>query len=279
MFTLKNIHGMAVTISESGAALRSWRAPDRYGRTADVLLAGHDEAGSALEPPLWEGRLAEGGVSLRRVAVDGTELLLNYHLDDDGKLVVNQAALAAASAPLAPQSPACFNLNSGDPDVGDQLLQICAEYYVEVDTGGMPAGVAMVGGTPFDFRQPAPIGARLCWPDTQLEVAGRFDHCFFVGDHFAGGQDALREVARVFDPGSGRRLQMYSTEAALQFRAGGPNLARRGGAAAGSQQGRRGFHLYAQPRPSLSSQAWPQLLLRPGQIYRQTTVYRLSLQR
>jgi len=278
LFTLKNTHGMAVTISESGAVLRSWRALDRYGRMADVLLADHDAARSTCALPRWEGRHAEGGVSLRRLTADGAEQLLNYHLDDDGNLIINHAAVVAASTLTPAQLPLCFNLSSGDADVGDHLLQICADYFVEVDAGGMPAGVAVVGGTPFDFRQPAPIGARLCWPDSQLHVAGRFDHCFYVSDHFSGSQSALREVARVIDPGSGRRLQMYSTEATLQFRAGGPNLARQGGAPGAPLPGRRGLQLYAQPRPSLVSLGWPQLMLRPGQIYRQTTVYRLSLQ-
>ncbi|GJI99925.1 hypothetical protein RugamoR64_04640 [Duganella rhizosphaerae] len=266
---------MAVTISECGAALHAWRAPDRYGRIADVLLAAPDRHGPLFAPPRWQGRRAGGGVALRRITPDAAELQLSYHLDDDGNLVVEHAALAAAPTPCPAQPPPCFNLNSGDADVGGHMLQICADYYVEVDAGGMPAGVATVGGTPFDFRHPAPIGARLCWPDTQIQVAGGFDHCFFVGDHYAGGQGALREVARVIDPGSGRRLQMYSTEAVLQFRAGGPDAE----PPAAPHRWRRGLSLHAQPRPSLVSQGWPQLMLRPGEVYRQTTVYRLSLQR
>jgi aldose 1-epimerase len=79
----------------------------------------------------------------------------------------------------------------------------------------------------------------------------------------AGGQGTLREVARVFDPGSGRRLQVYTTEAALQLCTGA--------------QG-RGFCLEANARPEMISAAWPQVILHPGQEYRQTTVYRLSLQ-
>jgi aldose 1-epimerase len=258
-FTLRNARGMTVEISEHGAALRSWRAPDRYGRFADVLLPACDHAG----PAPWRARQLDSGVSLLQVVADGAATLqVDYRLGDDGSLVIDQRAAAKAAAPLPAGPQPCFNLNRGNADAGDHMLLIDADYFVEVDAGGAPVGVAAVGGTAFDFREPAPIGPRLQWPDGQVRLGGGFDHCFFVRNHFAGGQGALREVARVFDPGSGRRLQMYTTEAALQFRAG------QGG----------GFLLGPNSRPSLKSAAWPQLMLHPGQVYRQTTVYRLALQ-
>ncbi|MDQ1919202.1 aldose epimerase family protein [Massilia pseudoviolaceinigra] len=262
LYTLRNASGMAVTISERGAALRSWHAPDRYGRMADVVLAEPDHASSASPAARWQGRHAEGGVSLLLTAPGGAELLVNYHLDDDGSLIINYKATAAAPVALDVQLRPYFNLNGGHADVGDHMLQIDAAYFVEVDAGGAPAGVAAVGGTPFDFRQPAPIGPRLRWSGTQTRLMGGFNHCLFVRDHYAGGQGALREVARVVDPGSGRRLQMYTTEAALQLCTGQ----------------RAGFCLEAHARPCLMSAAWPQVVLRRGQVYRQTTVYRLALE-
>jgi aldose 1-epimerase len=260
-FTLTNAGGMTVTISECGAALRSWRAPDRYGRMADVLQC----APTGAAPACWQGSLAGGEVSLRRTVAGGVHWQASYRLDDDGSLTISHHATAAAAAagPFHVKSHPCFNLNGGNADVGDHMLQIDADYYVEVDGGGAPVGVAAVGGTPFDFRQPAAIGPRLGWPDTQIRLVGGFDHSYFVRSHMAGGQGTLREVARVFDPGSGRRLQVYTTEAALQLCTGA--------------QG-RGFCLEANARPEMISAAWPQVILHPGQEYRQTTVYRLSLQ-
>lgn len=267
VFTLTNAGGMAVTISGRSAALRSWRAPDRYGRMADILLAAPDGLAGP-EAAGWEASRADGGVSLLRTAPGGAHVQVNFRLDDDGSLVINHNAMAMAPARLHAEAHPCFNLNGGATDVGDHMLQIDADYYVEVGAGGEPVGVAAVGGTPFDFRQPAAIGPRLGWPDTQIRLVGGFDHCYFVRSHMAGGQGALREVARVVDPGSGRRLQVYTTEAALQLCTGKP--------AAGVQG--RGFWLDANPRPELMSAAWPEVILHPGQVYRQTTVYRLSLQ-
>ena len=282
VFTLKNAGDMAVTISERGGALRSWRTPDRYGRMADVLLAGRDGAAA-----LWQGRQAGGSVAMLLTAPGGAPGLLvdyrlDYRLDDDGSLTIDYHATARSAARLEVRPHACFNLNGGAADVGDHILRIDSDYYVEVDAEGPPAGVAAVGGTPFDFRQPAPIGPRLSWPDRQLHLAGGFDHCLFVRGHYAGGQGVLREVARVVDPGSGRCLQMYTTEAAVQFSAGargpGPGQARTQIQGLGLGPGPGGFCLDTNALPGLTSAAWPHVMLHPGKAYRQTTVYRLSLE-
>lgn len=273
LFTLRNASDMVATITERDAALWSWRAPDRYGRMADVLLAPK----SAANPVLWQGRHADGGVTLLRTGAGGAVAqLAKYRLDDDGCLSVEHEVVAMAHTPLELGACPAFNLNGGIADVGDHMVQIDADYYVEVDTDGVPSGVAAVAGTAFDFRQPAPIGARLGWPDSQIRMAGGFDHCFFVRNHFAGGQGELREVAQVADPGSGRCLRLSTTEAAVRFcmRKFDPGID------AGPTQGaRQGFWLDADSRPELASATWPQVVLRPGQVYRQTTVYQLSLQR
>jgi aldose 1-epimerase len=275
-FTLGNANGMKVEIGEN-ATLRAWRAPDRYGRIANVLLPACESPAPAAGA--WQGRPSASGVSLLHTAPgSATTLQVDFRLADDGSLVIDHKLKAEAATPLPPNAHPCFNLNPGSPDAGDHMLLIDADYFVEVDADGAPVGVAAVGGTPFDFREPAPIGPRLQWPDSQMRLIGGFDHCFFVRNHFAGGQGALREVARVFDPGSGRRLQMYTTEAALQLCAGKGRADTRTWGPAGRVRRQAGFCLGANARPSLRSAAWPQLILHPGQVYRQTTIYRLSLQ-
>jgi aldose 1-epimerase len=276
-FMLENAAGMAVTIGERGAALQAWYAPDRYGRMADVLQA---DAGmpTALRGRniRWEGRQANGVVSLALTAGgDGAGMLVHYRLDDDGGLTIEYQAVAGVPVPLSAVAHPSFNLSGGQADVGDHMLQIDADYFEEMGPGGVPAGVAAVGGTPFDFRQPAAIGPRLRWTDTQLHRAGGIDHCFCVRNHFTGGQGALREVARVFDPASGRRLQVYTTEAAVRF-SSVPESA--GDVPAGTPPGMDALRVESQARPGLMSAGWPRVMLAPGQVYRQTTVYRLSLQ-
>ncbi|KQV42638.1 hypothetical protein [Massilia sp. Root335] len=270
-FMLENAAGMTVTIGERGAQPRAWHAPDRYGRMADMLRAGPAAAAPAKgRAARWEGRQTDTGVTLALTSGgDGAGMLVHYRLDDDGALTIEHQAVAGMPIPLAALAHPSFNLSGGQADVGDHMVQIDADYFEEAGPGGVPAGVAAVGGTPFDFRQPAAIGPRLRWTDTQLHRAGGFDHCFCVRNHFAGGQGALREVARVFDPASGRRLQMYTTEAAVRF-CSGP-------VPAGAQR-LDAFRVEARARPGLMSAAWPRVMLLPGQVYRQTTVYRLSLQ-
>lgn len=272
LFRLRNAGGMTVTISERGAALRSWRAPDRYGRIADVLLAESTLDAQAR----WQGRHAAGGVALLSIAPDGSAACsARYRLGDDGSLRIDREVLAMAATRLGENAQPCFSLNGGSADAGDHLLRLDADYFVEVGAGGAPVGVAAVAGTAFDFREPAPIGARLRWPDSQIRLADGFDHSFFVRNHYAGGQGVLREVAQVLDPGSGRCLRMETTEAAVRFCMRKPG--------ADIEQGpaplHGGFSLDADARPELASASWPQVVLRPGQVYRQTTVYRLSLQR
>jgi aldose 1-epimerase len=332
LFTLRNAHGMHLTISERGAALLSWWAPDRYGRMADVLLgyrepqeyaanavyfgaivgrwanriargqfaldgkplqAAVNDRGNHLHggpqgfhAARWQGQGSDRQVTLRLDSPDGdggfpgnVEVSVEYQLDDDGKLRIEYRAVADAPTPLNLTSHPYFNLNGGRGDVGDHMLQIDADYYFETDASGIPVSVAAVEGTPFDFRIPAAIGPRLRWPDPQVGLAGGFDHCYCVGSDATGGRHGpLREVARVVDPGSGRRLQVSTTEAGLQFYSGN------------ALEGVRG----RDPRPyvrhagfCLEAGAYPDqvngehagaVILRPGEVYRQTTVYRLSLQ-
>jgi aldose 1-epimerase len=331
LFALRNARDMCVTISERGAALVSWWAPDRYGRMADVLLGYPDALGYVdnrayfgaiigrwanriaqgrfmLDGKLvqvavndrgnhlhggpdgfhalrWEGASSNDGVSLRLASPDGNggfpgnvDVHVHYRLDDDGSLIIEYQAVCDAPTPISLTSHPYFNLNGGSADVGDHMLQINADYYLQIDQSGIPVGVVAVGGTPFDFRQPAAIGPRLRWPDAQIRLAGGFDHCYCVRDQADGRRGQLREVARVYDPGSGRCLQVSTTEAGLQFYSGN---------GLGGVQGRGtrpyashdGFCLEAGAYPDqLNGQHAEAVILRLGQTYRQTTIYRLSLQ-
>lgn len=296
LFTLHNSYGMRVTISEHGAAPVSWWAPDRYGRMADVLLGrpgahddGDDEAcvGAARRAGTgarWHGEMAGRRVSLWLAQANGNggfpgdvEIEVCYELHDDGSLTIDSRARSRAATPVSLAWHPYFNLNGGRSDVGDHMLQIDADYYHELDGSGLQGGVAAVSGTPFDFRKPAAIGPRLRWPDRQIGIAGGFDHCYCVGEDGDGPlQRVLRQVARVYDPGSGRRLQVSTTEAGLQFCSGN----RREGVPGLDDDAdlrHAGFRLQACPDHAHGARA-AAVMLRPGELYRQTTVYRLSLQ-
>ncbi|MES2151233.1 MAG: aldose epimerase family protein [Pseudomonadota bacterium] len=331
LITLRNAHDMSLTISERGAALVSWLAPDRYGRMADVLLGYPDAQAYHGNPDYfgavigrWANRIAfgrftldgetcqlltndrghhlhggpggfhqahwqasedAGGAMFKLAARAGEggfpgnlEVRVRYRLADDGSLSINYEAETDAPTPLNLTVHPYFNLNGGSADVGDHMLQIEADSYIEIDGHGIPTGVAGVGGTAFDFRHPAAIGARLEWPDAQIGQAGGFDHCFCVRAHGKGRPGALREVARVYDPGSGRQLQVSTTEAGLQFYSGNALDGVRGRAARPYAR-HDGFCLEAHAYPDqLNGPHAANVILRPGQLYRQTTVYRLGVQ-
>jgi aldose 1-epimerase len=331
VYTLRNAADMCLTISERGAALVSWWAPDRYGRMADVLLGYPDEVGYGDNNAYfgavigrWANRIAQGrfvldgkplqtavndrgnhlhggdqgfhkahwqatpsvdGISLRMVSPDGDagfpgnlDVQVHYRLDDDGSLTINFEAVSDAPTPVNLTAHPYFNLNGGTTDVGDHMLQIDADYYLQIDDSGIPVAVADVGGTPFDFREPAAIGPRLGWPDAQIRLTGGFDHCYCIDAPIKGRTGDLRPVAKVYDPGSGRTLQVSTTEIGLQFYSGN-YLGGVQGRAGRPYARHDGFCLEAHAYPDqLNGQHAAAVILRPGQVYRQTTVYRLSLQ-
>lgn len=331
LYTLRNAQDMCLTISERGAALVSWWAPDRYGRVADVLLGYPDAHGymenrayfgavigrwanriaqgrftvdgeelqteandrgnhlhggpDGFHRARWHGVAENGGVLLRLASPHGDggfpgnlDVQVHYRLADDGSLTIDYEAVADAPTAVNLTAHPYFNLNGGSADVGDHMLQIDADYYMEIDEGGIPINMAAVGGTAFDFRQPAPIGPRLVWPDPQIRLAGGFDHCYCVKPHNKGRAGPLREAARVYDPGSGRQLQVLTTEVGLQFYSGNALDGVHG--RAGRPYSRHdGFCLEAHAYPDQVNGPYAAaVILRPGQVYRQTTVYRLGLQ-
>lgn len=186
---LHNGRGMRVAIDTRNARLLSWLAPDRYARMADVIAAAPLVAPSL---PGWRCTAGDEASMLLQLAHDGRRLALRFRLDDDGTLSIEGDA-AVLPAP-------CFNLQGHGASVGDHVLRLDASRFFP--TPALPT--RDVAGTAFDFRQPAPLGARLAWP----ELAGTPG---FAHDFCLQGGSALREVARVSDPASGRILRFSST--------------------------------------------------------------------
>ncbi|SFC91013.1 aldose epimerase family protein [Massilia yuzhufengensis] len=299
-FTLQNLRGMRVTISEHGAAMVSWWAPDRYGRMADVLLGypedsdyahntaclgavvNRDSGAPRLHAMHWRGELDVGGASLRLRPADQygmgaglAEMEVRYDLDEEGCLTIGYHVVADSPALVNLSTHACFNLNGGQADVGDHMLQIDADRFLAIDAGGTLRDME-VSGTPFDFRRPAPIGPRLHWPHDQIGVAGGFDHAYQLGT--GAGTGIARPVATIHDPGSGRRLQVSTTGTDLHFYSGNrlDGVNGRGPAAYGRHAG---FCLASSAsRVQRDGARAPGMLLGPGETYRHTTVYRVSVQ-
>lgn len=223
------------------------------------------------------------GVALAYTSPDGEEgypgtleARVTYALTADGELTVDYTATADRPTPVGLTQHSYFNL-AGDPgrDVLGHELQLHARRYTPVDDGLIPTGeLAAVAGTPFDFRAPLPIGARLAADDPQLARAGGYDHNFVLD----GGGGALSLAARVHEPVSGRTLEVHTTEPGLQFYSGNfldGSIRGKGGVRYGY---RCGFCLEPQHFPDSPNQpSFPPAILRPGERYASRTVYRFGV--
>ena len=196
------------------------------------------------------------------------EVRVVYTLHDD-TLRLDYLAAATAATPVNLTQHAYFDL-AGHGDIRGQHLRLAASHYLPVDAQLVPTGERRaVEGTPFDFRSGALIGERLQALAQQQPQAPGFDHCFVID----GEPGVVRLAAELDDPRSGRRLRVLTDQPGLQVYTGNfldGSLRNRDGRALGRHAG---LCLEAQRFPDGPNHpGFPDAILRPGQVYRQTTV-------
>ncbi len=196
-----------------------------------------------------------------------------YTLTDDNALRLDYTATTDKDTIVNLTHHSYFNLRGHGDNLG-HVVQINADKFIPVDRTLIPTGeLRPVVGTPFDFRKPTAIGARVNADDEQIKFGGGYDHCWVINEK-AG---ELAQQAVVSEPETGRVMEVWSTEPGLQFYGGNfldGSIAGKGGWV---YKHRNAFCMEPQHFPDSPNQPnFPPVVLKPGQAYRNTIIYKFS---
>lgn len=189
-----------------------------------------------------------------------------YRLDGDSLWLILEAQ-TTKSTPVSLSAHPYFNLAGTERgDILDHIVTIAAEFFLPTDDRQIPTGeIREVTGTPFDFREPCALRARIRRADPQLIYGKGYDQCFVLGSGQAG---APRFAARVHDPRSGRTLEIHTNQPGMQLYTGNllnGSIAGRGGII---YRQSAGFALEPQGFPDAPHHpTFPTTILRPQERY------------
>lgn len=238
----------------------------------------------AFDKVVWDAQILErddaAGVKLTYFSRDGEEgypgnlsCTVTYHLTNANELRIDYACATDKITHFNPTHHGYFNLaGHGAGNILEHELTLFAERFTPVDSTLIPTGeLRAVSGTPMDFTRPRRVGDRIEEQDEQLVFAGGYDHNWVLNNQNGG----LALAARVYEPKSGRVMEVLTTQPGIQFYTGNflpDDLAGK----QGRTYGRRGaLCLETQHFPdSPNKPEFPSTILRPSGEYKQTTIYK-----
>lgn len=315
-FCLKNNNGIEVHYLNYGGIITHIIVPDRNGIMADIVLGFDDPHDYQKDHPYfgaiigrYANRIANGHFNLDGksfelpknrgpnslhggaigfdkkiwnkdeeglflISPDGDQgypgevkVRVKYELNDNNELSIIYRAQTNKATPINLTNHTYFNLNPKSNSILNHQLLIISENYTVVDEHATPTGeIRSVQSTPFDFNSYKEIGR-----DIQ-KIPGGYDHNFILSS-----EDDLKLAAQVYEPDTGRTLDVLTTEPGLQFYSG--NFLD------GNLSGKKrtytkhsGFCLETQHYPdSPNHENFPDTILRPGQEFRSKTIYRFGV--
>lgn len=252
----------------------------------EYTLAGNNDGNSlhggntGFDKVIWQAEKLAGDSSLQLtyVSKDGEEgypgnlsVKVIYTLTLDNELKIDYSATTDKATPVNLTNHTYFNLSAGkDSTILGHELMIDADKYTEVNDNLIPTGnLPDVKGGPMDFTTPKIIGKEIS------EVKGGYDHNWILNKT----GNAIAKVANVFDPGTGRFMEVWTTEPGIQFYSG--NFL--DGTLTNTRSGIKyvkhaGLCLETQHYPDSPNQpAFPSTILKPGETYSQSTIYKFSM--
>jgi len=259
---------------------REYRLAANEGR--NHLHGGH----KGFDKVYWEAKAISSGenpaLRLNYLSIDGEEgypgnlsVSVTFSILEEDALKIDYSATTDEGTVLNLTNHSYFNLSDGGfSEILYHELQIDADYYLPIDREALPLGAPHeVAGTAFDFRKSTPIGRRIGEKDEQLLFGEGYNHMWVL----RGRGKTPTHAATVFDPKSGRIMELLTTQPGVQlFTANFPGNMFRGRKGAFCPS-RGGFCLETQGYADAPNHPeYPSTVLNPGDTYRQTTIYRFS---
>ena len=254
----QNNNGNSLHGGKVGYSHKIWNAKTEDGAEPSLIL-------SLVSPDGDENYPGTLSVTVTYTLLRSNALSIHYEATTDQKTVVNLT------------NHAYFNLGGfSSGKIFDHVLQMDADTYIPTDENLIPTGeIRSVAGTPFDFREPKTIGQDFDLENFDMKLAGGYDHCLC----FAGGETKT-PVSRIeaYEPNSGRLMQVYTNQPAVQFYTGNfmweIEAPLKGGCPASVQAA---FCLETQKMPDAINHAnFDDVILNPGEKYDYTTIYQFS---
>ncbi len=231
---------------------------------------------------VWEAEVIESdsasGIKLSYTSPDMEEgypgtltATVTYSLDDENQLTFEYAAVTDKKTVVNLTNHSYYNLSAMKENILDHEVMINADQYLPVDSTLIPIEVAPVADTPFDFNQFKKVGQDIGKENVQLANGGGYDHCWVLNG------EGLRLAAKVYEPKSGRMMELFTTEPGMQFYTGNFLDGTITGKNGVVYERRMGLCLETQHFPDSPNRPdFPSVVLNPGEQYYTKTITRFS---